>query len=66
MAPEYQGKVIFYKLDIEKAYKIKAAFKVESIPVLLFLKPRGKISTTVGYINREKLTNMIDDLLLKP
>jgi thioredoxin-like negative regulator of GroEL len=66
IAPEYQGKVIFYKLDIEKAYDVKAAFKIESIPMMFFFKPRGRISTTIGLLNREKLTNMIDELLLNP
>lgn len=66
LAPEYQGKVIFYKLNIDKAYHIRAAFKVESIPVLLFLKPRAEIVKSVGYLNQEKLTQMIADHLLNP
>jgi thioredoxin-like negative regulator of GroEL len=66
MAPEYQGKVIFYKIDIDKAYGVKSAFKVEDVPVMLFFKPRGEISKTVGLLNREKLTNMIEEFLLNP
>ena len=65
LAPEYKGKVIFYKLDVEKAQEVSAAFKAQSIPMLLFFKPHGKISTTVGLLKKEQLTNMIDDLLLK-
>ena len=66
LAPEYQGKVIFYKLNIDRAYQIRGAFKVENIPMILFLKPRGEIVKSVGYLNREKLTQMIDDHLLNP
>ena len=65
LAPEYKGKVIFYKLDVEKAQEVQAAFKAQNIPVLLFFKPREKVSTTVGLLKKEQLTNMIDDLLLK-
>ena len=65
LAQEYKGKVIFYKLNVEKAQTVQAAFKAQNIPMLLFFKPRGKISTTVGLLNKEQLTNMIDDLLLK-
>ena len=64
LAPEYQGKVIFYKLNIDKAFHIRTAFKVESIPMIIFFKPRGEIVTSVGYINREKLNQMINDHLL--
>ena len=66
LAQEYKGKVIFYKLNVEKAQAVTAAFNVNNIPVLLYFKPRGKISTTVGLLSKEQLTNMIDDLLLKP
>ncbi|MDR0205789.1 MAG: thioredoxin family protein [Bacteroidales bacterium] len=66
MAPEYQSKVIFYKIDIDRAYDVRTAFKVDNIPTLLFFKPKGKYTSTIGYQNREKLTNLIDELLLKP
>jgi thioredoxin-like negative regulator of GroEL len=56
--------VIFYKLNIDKAYGVRTAFQVENIPVLLFFKPRGKVVTSVGYLNQEKITQVIDDLLL--
>ncbi|MCL1850035.1 MAG: thioredoxin domain-containing protein [Bacteroidetes bacterium] len=64
LAPEYQGKVIFYKLNIDKAYGVRSVFKVENIPVLLFFKPRGNVVTSVGYLNQEKMTQIIEDLLL--
>jgi thioredoxin len=66
LAQEYKGKVIFYKLNVEKAQSVQTAFNIQNIPTLLYFKPRGKVSTTVGLINKEKLTNVIDDLLLKP
>jgi thioredoxin-like negative regulator of GroEL len=64
VAPEYQGRVIFYKLNIDRAYQLSQAFDVKDIPMLLFFKPRGSITIHVGYKNREKLTKLIDDLLL--
>jgi thioredoxin-like negative regulator of GroEL len=64
LAPDYKGKVIFYKLNIDKAHHIRTAFKVVDIPTILFFKPRGEIVTFVGYMNREKFTQMIADHLL--
>jgi thioredoxin 1 len=66
LAPEYQGKVIFYKLNIDKAAGVNAAFNVKEIPKILYFKPHGEVSSTVGFLNREQLKNTIDKLLLNP
>jgi len=66
LAPEYQGKVIFYKLNIDKAPEVVKAFNVTNIPKILYFKPYGEVSSTVGYLNREELTKTIRDILLKP
>jgi len=66
IAPEYQGSVIFYKLNIEKAQAVRAAFNVESIPKILYFKPFGEVHSTVGYLNQEELRKKINELLLKP
>jgi thioredoxin-like negative regulator of GroEL len=66
LAPEYQGRVIFYKIDMDKAREIQLAFNVKTIPKILYFKPRGEISNTIGYLNKEELKKMIDELLLKP
>jgi thioredoxin-like negative regulator of GroEL len=66
LAPEYQGKVIFYKLNIDKAAGINYAFNVKEIPKILYFKPHGEVSSTVGYLNRKKIKNTIDKLLLNP
>ena len=66
MAPAYQGKVIFYKLNIDKAPYIKLAFNVENIPKILYFKPFCEVKSTVGYLNEEKLTRTINEFLLNP
>lgn len=66
IAPEYQGKVIFYKLNIEQAQGVAIAFNVKSIPKLLYFKPRGEISSTLGYLDKEQMKHTIDEYLLKP
>ena len=64
LAPEYQGKVIFYKVNIDRSPSIMRAFKVESVPVILYFKPREKVTSSVGYLNKENLKKAIDNLLL--
>jgi thiol-disulfide isomerase/thioredoxin len=66
LAPEYQGKVIFYKLNIEKTPNVKKSFKVIEIPKILYFKPHREVSSTLGFLNRNELIKKIDDILLKP
>jgi len=65
LAPEYKGKVIFYKLNIDRAKSVVEAFNVKSIPKILYFKPFGEVKSTVGFLNREELKKAIDDYLLK-
>ncbi|MCL2246810.1 MAG: thioredoxin family protein [Lentimicrobiaceae bacterium] len=64
LAPEYKGKVIFYKLNIDRAPNIVKAFNVENIPMILYFKPREKVANTVGLLNKGNLRKAINDLLL--
>jgi len=66
LAPEYQGKVIFYKLNADKAPDVTRAFNVTTIPKILYFKPYGEISSTVGFLNKEELKKAIHNYLLKP
>jgi thiol-disulfide isomerase/thioredoxin len=66
LAPEYQGKVIFYKLNIDRARVVVEAFNVTTIPKILYFKPFGEVVSTVGYLNREELKKAIENYLLKP
>ena len=66
LAPEYKGKVIFYKLNTDYAKEVVKAFNVVSIPKILYFKPYGKVSSSLGFLNKEEMKKMIDDILLKP
>jgi thiol-disulfide isomerase/thioredoxin len=66
VAPEYQGEVIFYKIDLDKARNVVNSFSVKKMPVLLYFKPREAISKTVGFLNHSELRNAVEEYLLKP
>jgi thioredoxin 1 len=65
-APKYQGKVIFYKIDIDRAPEVAFQFNVKSTPTFLYFKPHSPISATKGFMNQEELKNAIDKYLLNP
>jgi len=66
LAPDYKGKVIFYKLNIDKAPEVVDAFKVTNIPKILYFKPHSEVVSTLGFLTKEELIKAIDDILLKP
>lgn len=65
LAGVYDGKVDFYKVDVDKQQELAALFGVRSIPSLLFVPKTGKPSMQVGAMNRQQLEDAIKNTLLK-
>jgi thioredoxin-like negative regulator of GroEL len=66
VSPEYKGKVIFYKIDLDRARSVEYYLNVKTIPILLFFKPHEAPSKSVGYLNHNELRKAINDYLLNP
>jgi thioredoxin len=64
LAKKYQGKVIFYKLNTDKAPGIALAFNIESIPTLLLMQPNEQPVKIVGAPTFEELEKAIQTVLL--
>ena len=64
LAQKYQGKVIFYKLNTDRAPGIALAFDIKSIPVLLLMKRNAQPAKIVGAPTREELEKAIETVLL--
>jgi thioredoxin len=64
LAKKYQGKVIFYKLNTDRAPGIALAFNIKSIPTLLFMKRNTQPTKIVGAPTREELEKAIETVLL--
>ena len=65
LAGVYDGKVDFYKVDVDKQEELAALFGVRSIPTLLFVPKTGKPNMQVGAMNRQQLEDAIKSTLLK-
>ena len=65
LAKEYDGKIVIYKVDVDKEGELAAAFNVQSIPMLLFIPKEGKPAVGLGMMTAEELKKQIDDVLLK-
>ena len=66
IAVEYDGKIVVYKVDIDKERALAQAFNVSSIPAVLYIPMNGEEPVmTVGARGKEKFKEEINTLLLR-
>lgn len=63
LAEEYGGKLDFYKVDVDQEPELEKAFKIRTIPNLLFVPQNGKPYFQLGTMGKTQLKKMLDDLL---
>ena len=64
LSEEYNGKVDFYKVDIEDEMELAQSFGVMSVPTLLFIPKNGKPQLSPGAPPKNRLKEIIDESLL--
>ena len=64
LAQEYEGRVIFYKLNVDRAARVSSALNITSIPSLFFFKPNSQPAKIVGAHPKEDYIKAINELLL--
>lgn len=62
VAPNYEGKVLVVKVDVDQAPELAQMFGVTSIPTLVGIKNGEKLSQSAGAKNREGLITLLDEL----
>ena len=65
LAEQYNGEVIFYKLNVDNAKELSKALEIRSIPTILFIKANTQPQRTVGYLEKKELEKVIDEFLLE-
>ena len=65
LAGEYKGKIIIYKINVDKEKALASAFGIRSIPTYLFIPAEGVPQSTAGALPRESFVKVIDEFLLK-
>jgi thioredoxin 1 len=63
LAGEYDGKVAFYKLNVDDNPKIASQYGVMSIPTLIVFKDGQPASTIVGFRPKPELKKNLDTAL---
>lgn len=61
LAKDYEGKLAFYKLDVDQAPDIAAEYGVMSIPTLIIFDKGDVEAKTVGVSSADALADWIDE-----
>ena len=65
LAKEYEGKVLFYKVNIDENPELSITFGIQSIPMFLFFPTEGEPSSMLGAMSKEEFKGLIEEALLK-
>ena len=65
LADEYAGKLTIYKINVDKEKDLASAFRVSSIPTLLFIPLEGQPMMQAGAMSEQDFKKIIEERLLK-
>ena len=65
LAKEFDGKIVIYKVNIDKEQQMARAFGISSIPALLWCPSKGEPAFTQGALPEDALRKRIEEFLLK-
>lgn len=60
---EYENKVTVAKVDVEECGDIAAKYGISAIPALLVFKDNNLARMNVGFIPRDDIANLLDQIL---
>ena len=65
LAKEYDGKIVIYKVNVDKEKELAALFNATSIPLFVFIPMNGEPQLFRGAADKATDKKAIDDFLLK-
>ena len=63
IAVEYQGKVKFYKLNVDECRDIAVRYGIMSIPTLLIFKGGKVVDQIIGAVPKEIISEKLDNII---
>ena len=65
LAKDYQGKIDFYKVDIDKEQELATIFGIQSIPTFLFIPLNDQPTAQMGAMQKEDFEKIIKQVMFK-
>jgi thioredoxin len=63
LAQDYEGKILFFKVNTQVEQDLAAVFGIRSIPSILFVPTQGQPQMAVGALPKESMEKAIADVL---
>ncbi|WP_346935815.1 thioredoxin [Clostridium sp.] len=63
LSTEMEGKVKFIKVDVDQCPDIAMKYSVASIPTIIVFKDGNNVNTTVGFIPKERIKEIVEAYL---
>ncbi|MBA3044318.1 thioredoxin [archaeon] len=63
LSEEYNGKIVFGKLNVDENRTITAKYNIMSIPTLFIFKDKTLVETVVGAVSKEQLKEKLGKYL---
>ncbi len=63
LSKEYEGKINFYKLNVDEEQEVASLFGIQSIPSILFIPLKEQPQMAVGAIPKESFRQAIKEVL---
>ena len=64
LANEYDGKMVFARLNVDEAPQVSMQYRIRSIPTILFFKDGQIADTVVGAVPKRELKKRVDAILV--
>lgn len=61
---KYDGKVDFYKVNVDEENELSGHFDIRSIPTLLLISAAGEVHRFTGAMSRDRFKQLVDELLV--
>ena len=59
----HKGEVIFKRIDVDQEPELATEFRVEAVPTLMFVTPKGEYQTLLGYQDAPVIEAKIAELI---
>src|SRR3972149_10782373 len=59
LSADYQGKVAFFKIDVDKTPDLAQKYQVMSIPTTILFKNGAEVGRAIGFSGKEGFDNLI-------
>ena len=65
LAKEYEGRIVIYKVDVDKEKRLAGAMGIQSMPTVVFIPVKGQPQVIVGAADKETFHRAVKEVLLK-